>query len=237
MLKITDANNFRRTVAGLCLIVAPLVLGAALLLHPGEGEAGLVESIAGNPGLIVASSLLIIFSSVLFVPALMGILNLVRGRGVTLVHIGVGLMLIGVIGHAVWTTFQIVMAALLQSNLDQSQLAAAVEGGGPPPVGLMVGLFMFLGGFFLGLLVLAAGLWRSRAVPRWVAVGLVLVLAGDFLPGGKIVAALGVALMVACFGVIGLKVLRMSDAEWRGAPGQPEHDAPVPPSESIVPAR
>lgn len=215
MLKVTDAINFRRTVAGLCLIAAPLALGLALLLHPGEGEAGVVQSIADNPGLIEAASLLIILSSVLFVPALMGILSLVRGRGVALVHIGVGLMLIGVIGHAVWTTFQLVMAALLQSNLGQSQLAAAVEGGGPPPIGLMVALVMFLGGFFLGLLVLAAGLWRSHTVPKWVAVGLVLVAAGDFIPGGKVVTAVGIALTVACFGAIGLTVLRMSDADWQ----------------------
>jgi hypothetical protein len=214
MLKINDASNFRRTVAGLCLIAAPAALGAALLIHPGEGEAGLVGSIAENPGRIQAASLLIILSTVLFVPALMGILNLVRGRGVILVHIGVGLMLIGVIGHAVWSGFQVVLAALTQSNLDQAQLAATIEGSGPPPA-LIVIMVMFLVGFFLGLVVLATGLWRSRAVPRWVPVGLILVAASDFvLPGGKIFAAIGVALAVACFGAIGLKLLAMSDEDW-----------------------
>lgn len=214
MLKINDANNFRRTVAGLCLIGAPLMLGVALLLHPGEGEAGLVQAIADNPGRTVAASLLIIASSVLFVPALIGILNLVRDRGVTLVHIGVGFMLIGVIGHAVWSGFQVVLAGLIQSGLDQAQLAAAVEGGGPPPAGLIVIMLMFLVGFFLGLLVLAAGLWRSRTVPRWAAAGLVLVAATDFIPGGAIVSFLGIALAVVCFGVIGVKLLAMPDADW-----------------------
>ena len=49
MPKITDANNFRRTVAGLCLIAAPLVLLLGFLIHPGEGEAGLVQTMAEYP--------------------------------------------------------------------------------------------------------------------------------------------------------------------------------------------
>lgn len=219
MLKINDANNFRRTVAGLCLIAAPVALGAALLIHPGEGEAGLVQTIADNPGRTEAASLLIILSTVLFVPALMGVLNLVRGRGVTLVHVGAGLMLVGVIGHAVWSGFQVVLAGLTRSGLDQRQLAAAIEGSGPPPAGLMVIMFMFLVGFFLGLVVLAAGLWRSRTVPKLAAVGLVLVALSDFVfPGGKVFAAIGGAVAVACFGAIGLKLLGMSDADWERGP-------------------
>ena len=34
MLKSTDANNFRRTLAGLCLIAAPLVGLAATVVAP-----------------------------------------------------------------------------------------------------------------------------------------------------------------------------------------------------------
>lgn len=220
MLKVNDVNNFRRTVAGLCLIAAPLLLGMALLLHPGEGEAGLVQTIADNPGRTEAASLLIVASSVFFVPPLMGMLNLVRDRGVTLVHLGVGLMLIGVIGHAVWSGFQVVLAGLTRSGLDQAQLATAVEGSGPPPTGLIVIMLMFLVGFFLGLIVLAAGLWRSRTVPRWVPLGLVLLAGSDFVPvpGGTVVGAiasfLATMLLVACFGAIGVKLLTMSDTNW-----------------------
>lgn len=220
MLKINDANNFRRTVAGLCLIAAPLLLGVALLIGPDQGEAGLVETIAGNPTGVEVESLLIIFSSVLFVPALVGILNVVRDRGVTLAHIGVGLMLIGVIGHAVWAGFQFVLLMLVQGDIDRAQLVAALEGGGPPTAGFVVVLAMFLVGFFLGMLVLAAGLWRSGIVPKWVPLGLVVIAVGDFVPvpGGVMVSAiadfLATALLVACSGVIGVKLLTMSDADW-----------------------
>jgi hypothetical protein len=122
MLKIWDADNFRRTVAGLALIAAPLVLLAALLVHPGEGEGGFVQTIADNPGRVEVSNLLIIFSSVLFVPGLAGILGLIRERGVVLAHVGVGLALIGVVGHAVWAGFQIVLVGTIEGGVDQGRL-------------------------------------------------------------------------------------------------------------------
>ncbi len=96
MLKIADANHIRRIITGLCLILAPLVLALAQLVHPGQGEAGFVQTMIDNPGRVEASSLLVILSSVLFVPALVGLLRLMRDRGSVLGYVGVGLMVIEV---------------------------------------------------------------------------------------------------------------------------------------------
>ncbi len=214
MLKITDANNFRRTVAGLCLIAAPLVLLLALLLHPGEGEAGFVQTIAEYPGRVEAANLAIIISSMLFVPALIGLLHPIRGRGVVLAHVGVGLALIGVIGHAVWAGFQVVLVGMVQGGIDREQLSAMVEGG-PPNAGFVVVMLMFLAGFFLGVIVLAVGLWRSRVVPRWAAVCIALAPLPDFLPvDNKALFLIGPALAIIGFGTTGLRLLAMSDADW-----------------------
>lgn len=211
MLEQSGPSTVRRMVAGACLITAPLVLVAGDLIYPSAGEAGFVEVIAANLGRVEVANLLIIASSVLFVPALMGILSLVRVRGVTLVHIGVGLMLVGVVGHAVWAGAQIVLAALIRGNVDSAQLAAAVEGGGgPPSAALVVILLMFLIGFFLGLLVLAAGLWRSQAVRRWIPAGLAIVAVtvgiSDFVPAAEVVTLLGGAVMIVCFGAMAMKL-------------------------------
>ncbi len=213
MLKIWEADNFRRTLAGLCLIAAPLVLLLALLLHPGEVGTG-VQTEAEYPGRVLATNLLIVLSSVLFVPALVGLLRVIRGRGVVLVHVGVGLALIGVIGHAVWAGFQIILVGMVQSGVDQEQLSAMVENG-PPNAGFVAVLLMFLAGFFLGLIFIATSLWRSRIVPRWAAVCIALVPIFDFLPtDNKALFLIGPALAVVGFGTIGLKLLAMSDADW-----------------------
>ncbi len=130
MRGINDAGNFRRTLAGLRLIAAPLALLVAMIVHGGGGNAGLVKSLVESPGRLQAANLLIMFSSVLFVPALVRLLELVRGRG-NPSHIGVTLAVVGVIGHAVWAGFQIVLLGLLQRGVvDQT----AGRGGAPKTV-------------------------------------------------------------------------------------------------------
>ncbi len=216
MLKIDGADNFRRTLVGLCLIIAPLMLLLGNIIHPGgKGGAGLVNMMAEHPGRVEAASLLIIFSSVFFVPALVGLLYLLRDRGVVLGHIGVGLALIGVVvGHAVWAGFQIVLLGFVQNGVDRGQLSAIADSG-PLNVGFVIVLLMFLVGFFVGLIILAISLWRGRAAPLWVAACIIAAVVWDFIPlPGIAEVEIGPALLFVGLGWIGLKVLRMSDADW-----------------------
>lgn len=211
MLKVNDVNNFRRIVAGVCLILAPLVLALAQLVHPGQGEEGFVQTMVDNPGRVEAASLLVILSSVLFVPALVGVLRLMRDRGSVLGLVGVGLALIGAIGHAVWAGFEIILVWMANSEIDRAQLSAAVDGGPPSGIGFTVILLMFMAGFFLGLIFLAVGLWRSRAVPRWAAALIAVGPLFEFLPvDNEALFMTGLALFVIGFGVIGLKLIGKS---------------------------
>lgn len=229
MLKIWDADNFRRTLAGLCCFAAPAVMLATLLTHPGGGEEALVATVAAEPGRIQATALMVLLAAILFVPAMIGIAHLVRGRGVVLVHLGVALTIIGAIGHAVFAGFQIVLSGAIQSGVAPADLEPMVEN--VPNAGFVVVLLTFLAGFFPGLLLVAAALWRSRAVPVWAPAGLVALALTDFVPfeAGRLVAAIVPAFGVVCFGAIGLVLLRLSDRAWRGADGILEVPAePVP---------
>ena len=51
-------------------------------------------------------------------------------------------------------------------------------------MGFVVVLLTFLVGFFPGLLLVAAALWRSKAVAAWVPLGLVAIAVADFVPFG-----------------------------------------------------
>ncbi|HSH81142.1 MAG TPA: hypothetical protein VLA19_21620, partial [Herpetosiphonaceae bacterium] len=154
-----------------------------------------------------------ILSSVLFVPALVGLLRLVRDRGTVLGHLGVGLALIGAIGHAIWAGFEIVLVWMANSEIDRTQLSTVVDGGPPPGIAFTVILLMFMAGFFLGLIFLAAALWRSGAVPRWAAALIAVGPLFEFLPlDNEAVMMSGVALFVIGFAVIGLKLMGRSDA-------------------------
>lgn len=218
MFRITDANNFRRMMVGVCLILAPLALALAQLVHPGQGAAGYVQAMVDSPGRVEAASLLVILSSLLFVPALVGLLRLMRDRGTVLGHLGVGLALIGVIGHAVWAGFDIILVWMANSELDRAQLSAVVDGGPPSGIAFTLILLMFMAGFFLGLIFLAAGLLRSGAVPWWAAALIAVGPLSEFLPIAnevvfETVLRIGLALFVIGFGVIGLKLMSRPDAE------------------------
>ncbi|HZY66458.1 MAG TPA: hypothetical protein VFE21_11340 [Rubrobacteraceae bacterium] len=103
MLKINDANNFRRTVAGICLILAPLAFGGSdmirLYIEGGTEEgAEQLAAIAANSGLWQVAAILNMVGVVLFVPAILGLMHLLRERSTVLGHLGGGLALIGFLG-------------------------------------------------------------------------------------------------------------------------------------------
>ena len=232
MLKIWEPDNFRRTLAGLCCFAAPMALLLAFLVHPGAAPEDLVATVAAEPGRIQASALLTLLTALLFVPALIGVLRVLRHRGVVLGHLAVALSIIGVIGHAVFAGFQIILSFALESGVDEAALASMVEG--TPSIGFVVVLLTFLVGFLLGMLLLAAALWRSRSVPVWVPFGLVALVVADLapVPGGRITASLVLAVGVVCFGAVGLVLLRMTDQEWRY--GEPDVEARLHPVEQVV---
>ena len=214
MLTFSNPATFRRTLAALCCFAAPLALLVALLIHPGQAD-GLVGTVAAHPDRTQAASLLIIASSVLFVPALLGALQLVRHRGAVLGHLGVALAVTGVIGHAVFAGFQIVLVGALAGGVDRGQLTAMTEG--TPNVGFLVVMAMFMVGFFPGVVLLAVALWRGRAVPVWASLALLAFVVSDFVPvGGAWAEAVGPVLGLIGFATVGVTLLRMADPEWAG---------------------
>ena len=93
MLKLSDSRNFARTLAGLGLILAPLAFLVATLVSPAwEEETGeYLNELAGNEGAHVASGLLFLLGALLFVAGMLGLIRLLRGRGVTLGQVGAAL--------------------------------------------------------------------------------------------------------------------------------------------------
>jgi hypothetical protein len=214
MLKITDAANFRRTLAGLCLIAAPLAGLAATVVHPPAaldiGER--LTMVAEYPTRFLASNLLAVLVQILLVPALLGLLHLLKGRGVVLGHIGGGLALAGVFGYmGVLATEFVVLEMAAGGRQEMIALAERVYGS----VGFGIFLLMFLLGLLLGFIILSVALWRARIAPIWaaacIAVGSVL----DFVASTSTLAVvLTWILFLIGLGWVGLKLLGMSDEDW-----------------------
>jgi hypothetical protein len=217
MLRIKDPSNFRRTLVGLCLIAAPVILLAASIIQPtneGDEAREWLPDLAQDVGRNDAATTLFIVGFVLLVPALIGLVHLIRDRGIVLGHIGGALAILGTVLYPVLfsTTFYDLSLA---ENLPIDQAVKAQEGTddyvGP--------YFIFIPAIFgwtLGLILLSVALLRARLAPVWFLVLVILGNVAIFVSNGEsaVIAALGALLLLIAFGSLGLKVLGMSDADW-----------------------
>jgi hypothetical protein len=224
MLKIWDANNFRRTLAGLCLITAPLVFGGSDLMRivvTGGKEGGAqLATIAAKPTLWQAVTLLDLLGIVLFVPAVLGLMHLLRDSSTVLSHVGGGLALIGFLGWACHNVaFYEFFGVASTSEIARGQILQFIGHWVATPSAIAWTL-MTIVGFLLGMLLLSIGVYRARVVPRWAAgaffLSMVINILAGFSPWSQNIVLLAVVwgLLFVGLGMIGLRVLAMSDADW-----------------------
>ncbi len=237
MLKINDASNFRRTVAGLCLIAAPLGLIASEVMYfvataNSEGGTGDLVAIAERPGLWMAATFIGLAAAILFIPAAVGAVHAIRGRGVVLGHVGGALALVGAVGYACHQTLFVMLGEMAQmEGQREAIIAVSNQLDNSVAIGVLV-MLMFIISFFVGWLLLMIGLYRVGVAPAWAPIFILLSILPDFfLPqSSDFVEYAGYGLLLAAFGVIGVRILRMTDEEWeRGAEAPVVKEAMVEP--------
>ena len=215
LLKIKDANNFRRTAAGLCLIAGPLLTLINGLVDPyGEKHttAADLQAYAENPTRAQISALLLYFGYLLIAVGVFGIIHLLRHRAVVFGHVA------GVLAVWGWLTLPGVLASayydLSLAQWRNRQAAITIHDRAEGYIGsAIMGIPVPLG--VLGVVLLGVALWRARVAPLWVPVVLLLGLAIiAFGPYGSVGWTIGNALWLVALGFLGLKILRMSDEDW-----------------------
>ncbi|HEY2598311.1 MAG TPA: hypothetical protein VGJ79_07505 [Candidatus Dormibacteraeota bacterium] len=224
MLKIWSASNFRRTLGGLCLIVAPAVQLVAMAMSPkGAGTAnGVLQSAVQENGRFIQSDYLNILSGILFIPAFFAILHVVRGRGVVLAHIGVALALIGMVLFVFVSGGANLMVGVMGSpGLDSSAMTSLIQralGGTSAVTATWLGLYVESLGFFL----IGIAVWRSRFGYRWAGALISLWIVADFVTPVQNDIVDGLIGVIGIFGLgaIGYRILVMSDSSWELAPSQ-----------------
>ena len=143
MLKIWDPTNFRRTLGGLCLILAPIFFAIAEITYPSSSGNGAqqLDAAARNHDVMLADIYFGIASAILFMPAIYALLHVTRKRGVVLGHVAAILTVAGLsLAHLALGGLQLMLWAMAGPGADrQAQagtwLVVAGEGG----VGLLDG--------------------------------------------------------------------------------------------------
>ncbi len=226
MLGVSDARHFRRLVAGFCLIAAPAAVLIGALIHPQSQEdtAAHLAVVGESPGRYYLAHAIILAGLVLFLPAILGLMHLLRQRATGFGHVGGGLVIIGLFGAA---------AVVAVDGIAVSEMGKA--GGNAEAMATLLeriresdGLRIFGGigafGFLIGGLLLAYGLWRAGAVQLWIAGGIavanIVLFIGQLRDNRAIIAIAGAIALIA-FGAIGWRVLTESDEQWAREAARP----------------
>ncbi|GAA0394898.1 hypothetical protein GCM10009530_53020 [Microbispora corallina] len=210
----TQSARFRRVATGALLVLAPLLLMLAVIVDPGTwGDDREAVSYGDNPALAQLESVLFHWSWLLTAVAVIGVLHVVRRRAVVLGHVAGVVSVLGAINMSAlmlvdpvewWFGRHYPVAEAERLTNEVLGLPGVIFGYQMP--------WLFFALFGVPLVTVAV--WRAGFVRWWVpalaAVGYIGALP---VPYGPATVVLWTLPLVA-LGSIGLRILRMSDADW-----------------------
>jgi hypothetical protein len=206
-------------VAGICMIAAPAVIVVAEIIHPKESsdEAKWLAEVAGNSNRQYWAHLLALIALILFIPAILGLMHILKARRPAIGHVGAGLALIGLVSLAVIVgTEFVVWQAAKGPDTDTAAMTRLLERM-TASRGLLL-LYLLLLAFPLGSLVLGVGLYLARAAAAWeaalVAIAPAIGIVSELVYGPRIIAIVAMLLLLIGLGSIGWRVLTQTDEEW-----------------------
>ena len=229
MFTFSDPHHFRKTVAGMCMIASPLVLLVGMIVHPERktDEAEQLAVVGANLDAWYVSHLLVLLSLVLAVPAVLGLMHMLRERQVAWGHIGGGLAMLGLLaltalvaidGLVVWQMAAAgetaAMTALYETFMDTA--------------GIAIPVFLLSFAFAVGVVMLSMGLYFARAVQAWMSVFIEIGAIGLAVGNAAALdwlAIVGAAFLFVGLGSVGRLVLAESDEEWMHTPERPDFRA------------
>src|SRR4029453_12901533 len=124
-MHLSDAHHFRKMVAGACMVVAPIVLLVAMVIHPASNmdEATQVAPLADNLDAWYVAHLLALISIALTVPVVLGLMHMLREREVAFGHVGGGLAMLGLLAFAGVVGMELVMWQMVAGGSTREAVA------------------------------------------------------------------------------------------------------------------
>jgi hypothetical protein len=210
-MTLRDPHSLPKLALAASLVVAPLAYLVSTLVAPPleSDEAAQLAQMAAHADRTYLFALLTIVGSMLLLPATVGLAQLSARRSPWLAYLGGGLVALGVlvaIGDSFGLLWEWQMAV---PGSNRTQMAALLN---RFDTTTGVALLFTIGGLALltGCALLAAALWRSRAVPRWAAlalpIGAVANIAG-FSANSLVLLDVSALILLAAFVPAALKLL------------------------------
>jgi len=216
-----------RKAAGASLILAPLLGLVAVCAWPPlrASDRAQIAAIAVHPGRWYVFSLFILLSSYLLVPAVLALMRVLRPSRPGWAYLAGSLALFGILVSIGDSATELMYWQMAAHGASLSQMAALVARYDAAPG---VSLIYMAGGLAVlcGMVLLSAGLWRSRAVPAWTAAGIIVATIVNIVGLSSASVPLAIAsyaLMLAALGRIAVIVLSGSHSAGAEVPAASAH--------------
>ncbi|MFF5211158.1 hypothetical protein [Streptosporangium sp. NPDC000396] len=217
---ISNANSFRRVAAGASLVLAPLCLLLGMAVDPVQPGVEDPLAYAHNPVAVGISATLLHYAWILWVPGVIGLVHLVRRKGVVLAHIAGVVAVLGLINFSSLMISDFFDIVLFQS-LPAAQAEKLMQDAAQPA---MIAAWQMPGmiGSFLGLVLVAVAYARAGRAGWWFPAGVLAGIVVWVVGANALNLFLGLGgpvLLLVVFGIVGVSLIRMRDEEWSPAAG------------------
>lgn len=213
-----------RTVTATALVVGPLslILATVLqwLLTPASASSTIFDVITDHPTVWSVVGLISVLGPLCWLAGIPGVIDLVHGRGWTLTTIGGCLTAAGLaaaVGHL--AIYFSLYGAAASSGLRTAGMRALDRASSGDLLSNLL-LFLFLGCFSVGPILLTLGLRMARQVAVWVPVAAIVMTVANFV-GGVPAGIVQLAALVLTFAPLVVAILRAA----RAPEGLPTVDA------------
>jgi hypothetical protein len=203
------------------MVAGPLLALVAFVVSPAfHNDAGdQLATVAANQDRFIATMLISCVAVLLVIVAALGLMHMLRERMVGYGHIGGALALVGLAAYMAQFGVGFTEWQMAKDGVQAGDVTAihGVTHAAATMVPLMIVPVLSAVGF----VVLAAGLWRARAIDWWMAASIAIgaVAIAVSAPVASVgLAIVGAALFLAGVGATGFMVLRESDADWEHTP-------------------
>jgi hypothetical protein len=217
----TDSHHFRKTIAGCCMVVGPLLALVAFIVSPAikSGSAAQVAEVARHQDRFLLTTLLSLAAVVLVIGGALGLMHMLRERMVGYGNAGAVLTMVGLLFTIAQVAAGFTLWSAVRDGVQPADVATwhSITHDTATVIPLIAVPWLAVVGFA----VLAMGLYRARAVDWWMAAMLAFGALGITLAGPLASVAVGIvgaALFLVGMGSIGMYVLRESDADWEHTP-------------------
>lgn len=211
-----STGRFRRRVTAACLISTALLSAASVLLEPefGNSSSERLRLIDEAGATADVSVFCFVLAQLPFIGAVLGLGHVLRERAPRLANVAPTVAIVGGFGHAVFGGAMLFTATMADAPGSRAPYGDLLDRFESSPA--MAFAAMGLLGTVLGILLLAAGLWRGAVGQRWVAPALLAFVVVEFVGTAltEWASPVSAALYLAALASLAWTVLGTPDERW-----------------------